>query len=75
MQPKRLWTGDDTAALRRLVAAGMTDAQIGEDMDRDPGVIRSKRREHGIEPGISRAAKAMIARLNLRRARIRSATS
>lgn len=65
----RPWSPDDTARLRRLVAAGMTDSAIGEAMGRHPQVIYDKRHEHGIEPGISRAAKAMIARLNMRRAR------
>lgn len=69
MSNGRPWGSDDTRSLRRLTAAGMTQAQIGEEMDRHPDVIRDKCREHGIEPGITRAAKAMIARLNLQRIR------
>lgn len=69
MSNGRPWIPDDTARVRRLTAAGMTHGQIGEAMDRHPDVIREKCREHGIEPGISRAARALIARLNLRRMR------
>lgn len=65
----RPWSSDDTAKLRRLVAAGKTDAAIGEDMGRSRGFIQEKRAEHAIEPGLSRAAKALIARLNLQRVR------
>lgn len=63
----REWGPDDTAKVRRLTAAGLTQAQIGEAMERHRDVIREKCQEHGIEPGISRAARAIIARLNLRR--------
>ena len=67
MRARRPWFPDDTSDLRRLTAAGMTHAQIGLEMDRHPDVIREKCREYDIQPGISRAAKAIIARLNLRR--------
>lgn len=61
------WTPDDTARLRRLVAAGYTDTQIGEDMGRDRTFIVKKRTLHQIEPAQSRAMASIMARINLRR--------
>ena len=42
---KRAWLMDDIAALRRWVAAGMTDAQIGAAMHRTATAVCCKRRE------------------------------
>ena len=61
------WTADDAARLRRLVAAGETDAAIGEAMDRHPDMIRRRRRAENLAPGQSRAATIMLRRLNRRR--------
>lgn len=63
----RSWGPDDMAELRRLVGSGMTDAQIGERMGRGRSFISRKRRDHQIEPGLSRGHKAVLARVNLRR--------
>lgn len=71
MSNGREWTTDDIGRLRRLVAAGWNDAQIGEDMDRDRVVILRKRQELRLEPGQSPGMTAMLRRLNaMRRSRI-----
>lgn len=67
MSNGRPWTGDDTARLRRLVASGMGDAEIAEEMDRDRTLIVRKRHEHRIPRGISVAMAAALARLRTRR--------
>ncbi len=36
------WSADDIAALRRLVAAGWTDAWIGEAFDRARDIVQRK---------------------------------
>jgi hypothetical protein len=65
------WSADDSARLRRLVASGLTDAQIADDMDRDRIVILRKRQELQLEPGQSAAMTAMLRRVNaMRRSRI-----
>jgi len=61
------WSADDAAQLRRLVAAGETDARIAEAMDRHPDLIRRQRRAAGLAPGQSRAATIMLMRVNRRR--------
>lgn len=63
----RAWTSDDDARLRRLVAAGWTDAQIGTTMDRHPDLIRSKRKADNLRAGQSRISTAMMTRINYRR--------
>ena len=45
MSRGRPWSADDAARLRRLVAAGETDARIAEAMDRHPDMIRRQRRD------------------------------
>lgn len=67
MSNGRLWSPDDTAKLRRLVAAGWTDSHIAEEMGRERTLIVKKRTKHNIEPGQSRAMSAMMARINLQR--------
>lgn len=63
----RAWTPDDTAKLRRLAASGMTDGEIGRALNRDTKCVGRKRREIGIERGMSRDLRTMLARLNMRR--------
>jgi phosphotransacetylase len=67
MSRGRPWTADDAAQLRRLVAAGETDARIAEAMGRHPDMIRRRRRSAGLAPGQSRAATVMLMRVNRRR--------
>jgi glycerol-3-phosphate O-acyltransferase len=67
MSRGRPWTADDAAQLRRLIAAGETDARIAQAMDRHPDLIRRRRRAAGLAPGQSRAATVMMMRLNRRR--------
>lgn len=62
---KRAWLMDDIAALRRWVAAGMTDAQIGAAMHRTAMAVTSKRRELrifvSVDEALARSA-AVVAR-------------
>ena len=51
MSRGRPWTADDAARLRRLVAAGETDAAIAEAMDRHPNMIRRRRCAENLAPG------------------------
>ena len=67
MSNGRCWTSDDLAHLRRLVASGRTDTQIGVDMVRHRDVIRQKRNELDLRPGQSPIFTAMMARINTRR--------
>lgn len=67
MSRGRPWSADDAAQLRRLVAAGETDARIAEAMGRHPDMIRRRRRAAGLAPGQSRAATIMMMRVNQRR--------
>ena len=67
MSRGRPWSADDAAQLRRLVAAGETDARIAEAMERHPDMIRRQRRVAGLAPGQSRAATIMMMRVNRRR--------
>ena len=63
----RLWTTNDDAKLRRLLAAGWTAAQIGGEMHRHKNFIRAKTRALGLKPGQSPVFTAMMARINHRR--------
>lgn len=63
----REWTPDDKAQLRRLVASGMTDSQIGNTMDRKRTDICKKRNELQLQPGQTPIFTAMMARINYRR--------
>lgn len=69
---RREFSAEDVQTLRRLVSSGLTDIQIGERMTRNPKFIQAKRSEMSIAPGISRYARAAIARLNLRKAMARA---
>ena len=63
----RAWSHDDDAKLRRLLAAGYTQAQIGNEMKRHHNVIRAKSRALGLDPAQSPVFTAMMARINARR--------
>lgn len=63
----RVWSAADTARLRRFVAAGLTDAAIAGRMGRHPNFIQAKRKAEGIAPGLPRALRSMLARINMRR--------
>jgi ParB-like chromosome segregation protein Spo0J len=63
----RCWSADDLAALRRLVAAGWTDARIGEALGRARETVQRKRAALCLEPGQSEAMTAAVWRLNARR--------
>lgn len=75
MSNGRPFTPDDAARLRRLAAAGLTDADIGEQMGRHPNFIQAKRRDLDIAPGLPRALRNMLARINMQRRQRRLATS
>lgn len=62
----KIWTGEDTATLKRLANAGYSDAEIAAHMGRDAKVIGRKRREMRIERGISAALMAALRRVNIR---------
>ena len=59
MSRGRPWSAEDAAQLRRLVAAGETDARIAEAMDRHPDMIRRRRRA---APPASRPASRALPR-------------
>ena len=63
----RCWSTDDIAFLRRLVAAGWTDARIGEELDRARETVQRKRATLQLEPGQSAAMTAAVRRLKARR--------
>lgn len=67
MSNGRPWTADDAQRLRRLVAAGLTDGQIAEMMERHPKFIGTKRGALALKPGQSAVFTAMMARINARR--------
>jgi len=62
------WSADDIAFLRRFVAAGWTDARIGEALDRARETVQRKRAALRLEPGQSPAMMtAAVRRLKARR--------
>lgn len=67
MSRGRPWSADDAAQLRRLVAAGHTDAEIGSAMARHPDQIRRRRAAAGLAASRSRAATVALMRVNQRR--------
>ena len=67
MSRGRPWTSDDAATLRRLVAAGYTDPEIGSAMARHPDLIRRRRAAAGLAAGRSHAATVALMRVNQRR--------
>jgi DNA-binding NarL/FixJ family response regulator len=62
----RGWSADEIAALRRLVAAGWTDARIGEALDRARETVQRKRAALQLKPGQSDAMTAAVWRLKAR---------
>lgn len=67
MSNGRNWALVDDVTLRRLVAAGLNDHQIGALMHRHHKLIGLKRRENGLRPGQSAVFTAVMARVNARR--------
>lgn len=67
MSRGRPWSADDAATLRRLVAAGHTDGEIGSAIARHPDLIRRQRAAAGLAAGRSRAATVALMRVNQRR--------
>ena len=63
----RGWSADEIAVLRRLVAAGWTDARIGEELGRARETVQRKRAALRLTPGQSRAMTAAVWRLKARR--------
>lgn len=63
----RAWSVADIGRLRRLVASGLTDAQIGERLQRRRQCVQRKRAALRLKPGQSAAMTAMVRRLKARR--------
>lgn len=64
---RRCWSADDLSALRRLVAAGLTDGQIGEQLDRCRKLVQRKRAALSLKPGQSPKMTAMVRKIRARR--------
>ena len=64
------WTTDETSKLRRLVAAGLTDGQIGEKLGRDRIVVCRKRNALDLKPGQTSAMTSALRRIRARKMRI-----
>lgn len=68
----RCWSADEIATLRRLLAAGWTDAQIAEALGRARETVQRKRTALRLQPGQSTAMTKAVWRLKARgRARSR----
>lgn len=65
----RAWTADELSTLRRLVAAGLTDGEIGTALGRARETVQRKRTELRLRSGHSPAVTAALARLHARRRR------
>jgi len=65
--PQNPWTPDDKNTLRRLVASGLNDREIGERMNRQRSEICRQRAKLRLNPGQSPIFTAMMARINYRR--------
>jgi len=63
----RGWSAEDLSALRRLVAAGWTDARIGEALGRARETVQRKRTALRLEPGQSEAMTGAVRRLKTQR--------
>ena len=50
-----------------MARAGYSIREIAQHMDRDPSQVSRKMQEHEIQPGVSPAMLAMLARVNFRR--------
>jgi hypothetical protein len=66
----RTWTADDTATLTRMAGSGASDREIARHMNRGVKLIGRKRRDLGIERGVSPALAAMLARTSGRKRRL-----
>lgn len=62
----RAWTADELSTLRRLVASGLTDGEIGDALGRAREVVQRKRAALRLEPGQSEAMTAASWRLKAR---------
>jgi len=65
----RAWTADELSALRRLVAAGLTDGEIGGALGRARETVLRKRKELRLQAGQSLAMGVALGRLRARRRR------
>lgn len=65
--PRRPWSQEATAALKRMAAAGYSDGEIARHLGRDRTCILRKRQRLRINPGLPPAMIAMLARINMRR--------
>jgi IS30 family transposase len=63
----RGWSADDLAALRRLVAAGWTDARIAGSLGRARETVQRKRVALRLQPGQSETMTAAVRRMAARR--------
>lgn len=63
----RAWTADELSTLRRLVAAGLTDGEIGIALGRARETVLRKRKALRLQPGQSPAMTAALRRLHARR--------
>ena len=71
MSNGRTWSPSDTATLRRMAGSGASDAEIASHMGRCAALVCRKRREAGIERGVSPALASMMSRISARRRRER----
>ncbi len=65
----RAWTADELSTLRRLVASGLTDGEIGDALGRAREVVQRKRKALRLESALSREMSVALARLHARRRR------
>lgn len=65
--PRRPWSQEDSATLRRMAQAGYSDGEIASHLGRDRTCILRKRQRLRISPGLPPAMIAMLARINMRR--------
>lgn len=65
----RAWTADELSTLRRLVAAGLTDGEIGTALGRARETVLRKRKALRLQAGQSMGMSAALGRLHARRRR------
>jgi|EndMetStandDraft_6_1072998.scaffolds.fasta_scaffold1606186_2 IS30 family transposase len=65
----RAWTADERSTLRRLVAAGLTDGEIGTALGRARETVQRQRKALRLRSGQSLAMSAALGRLHARRRR------